>query len=73
LTAFPPVDGLDYTGRCLFIAGGCSEYLQQAHRSTVLALFPNAEFATIEDTGHRVHAEQPERFVHIALAFLARC
>jgi pimeloyl-ACP methyl ester carboxylesterase len=73
LTGFPPVDGLDYTGRCLFIAGGRSEYLQQAHRSTVLALFPNAEFATIEDAGHRVHAEQPERLVHIALAFLARC
>ena len=38
LTAFPPADGLDYTGRRLLIAGGCSEYLQQAHRSTVLAL-----------------------------------
>jgi pimeloyl-ACP methyl ester carboxylesterase len=72
LTGFPEVDGLDYTGRCLFIAGGRSEYLQQAHHSTVLALFPSAELATIEDAGHRVHAEQPERFVDVVLAFLDR-
>jgi esterase len=70
LAGFPPVDGLDYTGRCLFIAGGRSEYLQQAHHSTMLALFPSAELATIEDAGHRVHAEQPERFVDVVLAFL---
>ena len=73
LTGFPPVDGLDYTGRCLFIAGGRSEYLRRDDHPTVLTLFPDAEFATIEDAGHRVHAEQPRRFVDAVLAFLACC
>jgi pimeloyl-ACP methyl ester carboxylesterase len=72
LTGFPPVDGLDYAGRCLFIQGASSDYLDPPLRPTVLAFFPSAEFATIEDAGHRVHSEQPERFVDVVLAFLDR-
>jgi pimeloyl-ACP methyl ester carboxylesterase len=71
LTGFPPVDGLDYGGPCLFIAGARSDYLQPAHHATVRAYFPRAQFVTIEDAGHRVHAEQPERFVDVVEAFLA--
>ena len=71
LTGFPPVDGLDYTGRCLFIAGGRSEYLRRDDHPTVLTLFPDAELAFVEDAGHRVHAEQRRRSVDAVLSFLA--
>jgi pimeloyl-ACP methyl ester carboxylesterase len=72
LTGFPPVGGLDYAGRCLFIHGARSDYLEPPLRPTVLAFFPRAEFAAVEDAGHRVHAEQPQRFVDVVLAFLDR-
>jgi pimeloyl-ACP methyl ester carboxylesterase len=43
-----------------------------ATRETVLAQFPNAEFAQIPGTGHFLMLEKPEEFNRLLLAFLAK-
>lgn len=54
----------------LFIRGGDSDYLPDTHRMDILKLFPAAEFITIPDTGHWLHADKPEEFVGIVKKFL---
>lgn len=45
----------------LFVRGGDSAYVDFArHGDGIRQVFPNAEFATIENAGHWVHADQPE-------------
>lgn len=71
LTGFPDTEGFVYDGRALFIGGDRSDYVGPEHHERIRALFPGAEFATIADAGHRVHAEQPELFLERIGAFLA--
>lgn len=46
----------------LFLNGGKSDYVVESDREAILEMFPNAEFQTIEEAGHWVHAEAPEEF-----------
>ncbi len=55
----------------LFIRGGDSEYLPDSHKKDISRLFPAAEFITIPDTGHWLHADKPAEFVAIVRDFLA--
>ena len=55
----------------LFVAGGDSPYIQDSHKPAIERLFPNAEYATIPDAGHWVHAEQPQAFYETVASFLA--
>ena len=55
----------------LFIAGANSDYLRPAAHGEIRRRFPNARFETVENAGHWLHAEQPERFVALCGAFLA--
>ena len=71
LMAFPGDHGPSYDGPTLFIAGGRSHYLRDAHRPTIEGLFPNAELVTIAEAGHRVHVDQPGAFLQRVGAFLA--
>ncbi|MBL8658475.1 MAG: alpha/beta fold hydrolase [Rhodospirillales bacterium] len=71
LTGFPDVEGFVYDGRALFVSGAQSDYLGPQHHERIRELFPWAEFATIADAGHRVHAEQPERFLGVVRQFLS--
>lgn len=71
LTGFPDVEGFVYDGRTLFISGEQSDYVGPEHHQRIHELFPWAEFAIIEGAGHRVHAEQPERFLAVVRDFLA--
>lgn len=54
----------------LFIAGADSDYLRPATHREVHARFPNARIETLENAGHWLHAQQPERFVTLCRAFL---
>jgi pimeloyl-ACP methyl ester carboxylesterase len=60
-----PVSARDepYTGRCLFVRGAQSDYVQAKDEAAIRWLFPGAEIITIEGAGHWVHAEQPARFL----------
>lgn len=70
LTDFPDEGGHEYDGRALFISGERSDYIDTRHHDAIFALFPQCEFAVIADAGHRVHAEQPDRFLGRVVDFL---
>lgn len=54
----------------LFIRGGKSDYVLDEDFPAIRALFPNAQFATVEGAGHWLHAEQPDAFFQQTMAFL---
>ena len=57
-------------GPALFLAGGASDYLTEAHRDAVHTHFPAARIERIDGAGHWLHAEQPAAFLRAATAFL---
>ncbi len=54
----------------LFLTGGNSDYVRTEHHHDIRRLFPAARFESIPDTGHWVHAEAPELFLHASRQFL---
>lgn len=54
----------------LFIHGSKSAYLLESDKDQILNVFPQAEFAKIQDAGHWVHAEKPKAFFTTVLDFL---
>jgi len=70
IIGFPPVSG-QFTGPALFVSGAQSSYLRPAHHGIIAALFPQAQFQVIPDTGHWLHAEKPREFVAAVQGFLA--
>jgi esterase len=70
--AAPIVGGSTFGGPALFVNGGKSEYLRSDDRTSIRKRFPRAEFVEIEEAGHWVHADAPDRFVASVLEFLNR-
>ncbi len=56
----------------LFIKGGLSQYILDEDQDSIEHSFPLAEFVTIEQAGHWVHAEKPEEFANTVLEYLLR-
>ena len=55
----------------LFVRGGKSKYIKPEDEFNFIChLFPNVEIETIEEAGHWVHAEAPEKFYNIVMNFL---
>lgn len=61
-----------YTGPVQFIKGERSDYLTAEHRLDVEARFPNAKARVIPNTGHWLHAEQPQIFNRHCVSFFSR-
>lgn len=60
-----------FTKPTLFVRGGKSKYIKPEDEFNVIChLFPNVEIETIEEAGHWVHAEAPDRFYDIVMNFL---
>lgn len=59
-----------YAGPALFIRGGLSAYVQDAHVPEIQRAFPQAKLETMADCGHWLHAEQPELFNSLVRQFL---
>ena len=53
----------------LFLYGTQSEYVVEEDKPDILGLFPNSEFQSLE-TGHWVHAQDPEGFLVAVRAFI---
>jgi len=71
IAGFPQDSELQpFDGPTLFIAGGHSEYIKLQYHPAIRSLFPNALIKTIEDAGHWLHQDQPERFLEIVRCFL---
>lgn len=59
-----------YKGKTVFILGENSHYLKEVDKPYILQYFPQAQFITIPNAGHWVHADNPEGFVNALLEFL---
>ena len=70
IIGWPDVSG-QFTGPALFVAGGASDYLTEAHHAKITSHFSDARFHTIPGAGHWLHAEQPRAFVDVISQFLA--
>lgn len=68
IIGFPDVSGA-FDGPTLFLSGADSDYVKPDHRPTIKALFPNAKFAKLPDTGHWLHAQKPREFEASVRAF----
>ncbi|MEM6744944.1 MAG: alpha/beta hydrolase, partial [Pseudomonadota bacterium] len=69
MVGWPGIEGR-WDGPALFLAGGESDYLTEAHRPGIEALFPRAEFETLAGAGHWLHAEAPGPFAEAVERFL---
>jgi len=54
----------------LFVKGERSDYIRESDQNAIKQLFPKAQFTTIFDAGHWLHAEQPAAFIKTLLYFL---
>lgn len=59
-----------FDGPALFINGERSPYITQDDRREITGLFPLAEFRTIQDAGHWVHADMPDAVVRVIREFV---
>lgn len=61
-----------FTKPALFIRGAKSSYILDEDKPQIESIFPSAEFVPIEDAGHWVHAEAPQKFAGVVMEFLDR-
>ncbi len=59
-----------FEGPTLFLRGGKSAYITPADETDIRRQFPAATIATIASAGHWIHADAPDEFVRLVLAFL---
>lgn len=74
LVGFPTqteVDLQNDLSTCLLL-GGLSSYVPQHGRDTILEYFPSTRFEVINDAGHWLHAEQPEKVLITLKKFLQK-
>jgi pimeloyl-ACP methyl ester carboxylesterase len=67
-----PAPGARYEGPASFIHGTRSDYVTPSSHARIRALFPQADHCPVEDAGHWVYADQPQRFMDCLERFLAR-
>ena len=68
LVAAPSGDS--YVGPTLFLKGGDSAYIQDKHRPIIEKMFPGVQLQVVANTGHWLHAEQPQIFNNLVAEFL---
>ena len=62
----------EYRGPVLVVWGRQDGIVPASHSAALRESYPDAELRLIEDAGHLVMPEQPERFAAVLLPFLAR-
>ena len=67
--AFPNFGDKSYSGDSLFLHGARSDYVRKEHEEAIFARFPQARLQAVADSGHWVHAEQPEVFFRVVSGF----
>ncbi len=51
-----------YSGKTLFLKGGRSKYIQESDYNDIQNHFPNSIIETVSNSGHWLHAENPNEF-----------
>lgn len=65
-------EGSSFAGPTLFLKGGRSKYIREQDLALIEVHFPNCELKTIDNSGHWLHADNPEEFLEYTLEFLIR-
>lgn len=53
----------------LFLKGANSNYIQESQHNLILEHFPKAQFVTIRNAGHWLHAENPDDFYNESMEY----
>ncbi len=61
-----------FEGPTLFIRGANSSYILDDDLKQLSSVFPKADFVTVKNAGHWVHAEAPGEFARVVVEFLLR-
>lgn len=69
IVGFPEISGR-FGRPALFLRGGRSPYVQEAHAPVIERLFPNARIESLDGAGHWLHAEDPRGFLASVSRFL---
>lgn len=56
----------------LFMRGGQSNYILEKDYEAIKKVFPLATFHSIEEAGHWIHAEAPEKFINEVIGYCLR-
>jgi esterase len=59
-----------YDGETLFVRGEHSHYISDSDEEMIKLYFPQSTIITIPQSGHWIHAEQPEKYIQETLLFL---
>ncbi len=64
------ISGLEnYRNKVLFVVGECSQIIGEEFQRDHIKHFPNAEMVVIENAGHTMFGEQPERSMEVIQAY----
>jgi pimeloyl-ACP methyl ester carboxylesterase len=66
----PLPNGKTYSKPTLFIKGERSDYITSEDESLILNHFPEAKIEKINNSGHWVHAENPDAFYAKIMKFI---
>lgn len=66
----PEYSGEPFYGPTLFVRGSRSNYIATEHHTLINEWFPNAQIVTIENAGHWVHVDQPEKLKNVLQDFI---
>ena len=58
-------DRSEEESQVLFVRGGLSDYILDADFGDIQKVFPQAEITTVEEAGHWVHAQQPQKLFSV--------
>lgn len=61
-----------YNGPVLFLRGERSKYIREEDVPLIAKHFPQYELKTVTNSGHWIHAENPQEFLQYTLEFLAK-
>ena len=59
-----------YDGPTVFIHGLESDYLTRHHRPAIHRMYPNADIVSLDQAGHWLHTEQPEKVLTCIITWL---
>lgn len=65
-------EGSTFNGPTLFLRGDKSKYIREQDLALIGQHFPGYEIKTITNSGHWLHAENPQEFLEYTLEFLLR-
>jgi pimeloyl-ACP methyl ester carboxylesterase len=65
------VNNTSFNKPTLFVRGDKSNYILDSDREEIKSIFPKAVIGTIKNSGHWIHAEQPEAFLSMIKKFIS--